>query len=204
MRGALNLSSLLKNPQNKKNRHPRAGGDPILSKGYMSAFSENALGLGGWCAFLALAFLPEQAVAATAKYYIPPSQFNAATQSAGSEAVAFRSATGSFTFDKDGNVLGHVRLALEARRTALGSASYPEVTFTATDSKLADGKGEIKGTLTMQGISRAENLEAEIAPANDEAGSLQLSLHGSFKPTDFGLQGGDSVTLLLDARAIRQ
>ena len=158
-------------------------------------------------ALFALLLVTLPAKASAEKYYIPPSQFNAAYQPAGETAIAFRSATGGFSYDSDSKTISHVRLALDARRTPLASFQATEVTFTAAESKFTDNKGEIKGTLTVLGLSKPTTLEATLSPADTPDGGLDLSLRGSFKRADFGLNTegtNDSIALLLEAQAIRQ
>ena len=175
-----------------------------------------------------------------ARYYIPPSQFNAALQimDLGFSNVfgLFRNATGSFTFDSSAKSISDVKLAIDATsltanspdneqalESLLAAGQYPEVDFVARDeTKFSDGKAEIKGTLTLHGISKPVTLQATLNHVgkspngggmwSDEGEAVGLSLRGDFKRADFGMTDdpnaparfGDTVTLMLETQAIRQ
>lgn len=174
------------------------------------------------------------------KYYVPPTQFNAAFQVMDmgfSNLIGlFKSATGAFAYDEESKTISHVRLALDANSmmTANGSnvrelaalfetRRYPEITFQAlNEAAFKDGKAEIKGTLSVHGVSKPFSFEATMnqtgnSPAgggmwNKEGPAVGLSLRGSFKRADFEMgdpaetQGrfGDTITLMLEMQAIRQ
>jgi len=137
----------------------------------------------------------------------------------------FSNATGSFTLAAD-SVSG-LRVAIDAKSMVLTNganareltqlfavAAYPEITFQATAANaLKDNQGEIKGTLTVHGVSKPASFVATLnrSDASGERGTAGLSLRGSFKRADFGMgdppempgRFGDTVTLLLDMQAVR-
>ncbi len=173
-------------------------------------------------------------------YYIPPTQFNAALQimDLGFANIfgLFRSATGSFEFEESTKSITNLRLALDSTSliannnnnehdimTLIGAAQYPEIRFTALDNvSIAEGKADIKGTLTMHGVSKPVTFSATLnrlgkSPNGgslwaSEGEAVGLSLRGSFKRADFGMTDdpeiparfGDTITLLLEAQAIKQ
>jgi len=174
------------------------------------------------------------------RYYIPPSQFNAALEvmDLGFANVfgLFRSATGSFEFEASTKSVGNLKLAIDATSlmanstenerdlaALLGAMQYPEIRFTAPDSiSFAEGKADIKGTLTLHGVSKPFILQATLnqigkSPKaggmwSDEGPAVGLSMRGTFKRADFGLSDnpeaksrfGDTITLLLETQAIKQ
>jgi polyisoprenoid-binding protein YceI len=193
--------------------------------------------------FLIVAVFPVGATAADeapARYYIPPPQFNAALQvmDLGFANVfgLFRNATGSFEFEAATKSVGNLKLAIDATslmannpenerslETLLGVAQYPEITFVAKDSiSFAEGKADIKGTLTLHGASKPFVLEATLnhvgkSPQGggmwaNEGEAIGLSMRGTFKRADFGIADdpdaksrfGDTITLLLETQAIKQ
>jgi polyisoprenoid-binding protein YceI len=173
-------------------------------------------------------------------YYVPPTQFNAALEvmDLGFANVfgLFRNATGSFSFEAATKSVDKLRIALDASSlianssgneaslaALLASAQYPEISFAASDSvSFAEGKADIRGTLTIHGVSKPCVFEATLnhvgkSPQaggmwSDEGDAIGLSLHGSFKRADFGMADdplikgrfGDTITLLLEMQAIRQ
>jgi polyisoprenoid-binding protein YceI len=193
-------------------------------------------------ALLAFVFLalPAAADDNAAHYYIPPSQFNAALQimDLGFSNVfgLFRNATGSLTFDPSAKSIGDVKLAIDATsltanspdneqalESLLAAGQYPEIDFVARDeAKFSDGKADIKGNLTLHGISKPVTLQATLNHVgkspngggmwSDEGEAVGLSLRGDFKRADFGMTGdpnaparfGDTMTLMLETQAIKQ
>jgi polyisoprenoid-binding protein YceI len=191
---------------------------------------------------LVLLFLPALAAAddTSARYYIPPQQFNAALQIMDlgfSNAIGlFRNATGSFEFDSAGKSLSNLKLAIDATSLTANNADnereleslfaarqYPEISFVAKDATtFTDGKADIKGTLTLHGISKPCTLQAKLnhmgkSPNggglwSDEGDAIGLSLRGDFKRADFGMTDdpnmpsrfGDTVSLMLETQAIKQ
>jgi polyisoprenoid-binding protein YceI len=105
----------------------------------------------------------------------------------------------------------------------LGTTQYPEIVFTAKDGfTFTGGKADIKGMLSLHGISKPFTMEATLnhigkSPKGggmwtDEGEAIGLSLRGTFKRADFGMTDdpnmqsrfGDTVTLRLEVQAIRQ
>jgi len=176
----------------------------------------------------------------SARYYIPPSQFNAALEvmDLGFANVfgLFRNATGSFEFDSAAKSIGSLKLAIDATSlmasnpenssdlmVLLGTTQYPEIVFITKDSAtFADGKANLKGTLTLHGVSKPIEMEATLnhigkSPKgggmwSNEGEAIGVSLRGTFKRADFGMTDdpnmqnrfGDTVTLRMETQAIRQ
>ncbi len=174
------------------------------------------------------------------RYYVPPAQFNAAIEvmDLGFANVfgLFRNATGSFEFEPATKTVDNLKLAIDLSSLIasnpvnerdlslmLGAAQYPEIAFATKDSvSFAEGNADIKGTLTVHGISKPFVLEATLnqigkSPAGggmweSQGKAVGLSMKGAFKRADFGMADdplvkarfGDSITLLLEAQAIRQ
>jgi len=174
------------------------------------------------------------------RYYIPPPQFNAAIEvmDLGFANVfgLFRNATGSFEFEPATKTVDNLKLAIDLSSliasnpgnerdlmVMLGALQYPEIVFTTKDSvSFAEGKADIKGTLTVHGASKPFVLEATLnqigkSPAGggmweSQGKAIGISMRGTFKRADFGMADdpmakarfGDSITLLLEAQAIRQ
>jgi polyisoprenoid-binding protein YceI len=179
---------------------------------------------------------------APATYYVPPAQFNAALQvmdmGFSNVFALFQSATGSFAFDEAGKSISRLRIALDATSLVsgnpdsqrglanlLGIMQYPEIRITAPDSvAFADGKAELKGTLTLHGVSKPITFEVTLnhvgkSPRgggmwSGEGDAIGLSLKGNFKRADFGIgddpgadapaRFGDTLTLMLEMQGIRQ
>lgn len=173
-------------------------------------------------------------------YYVPPPQFNAALQvmdrGFSNLFALFQNATGSFRFDENAKSLSHLRLALDATSLTsgnsgsqgdlaalLGAMQYPEIRIVAPDEvTFADGKAEVKATLTLHGASKPVSLEATLnhigkSPQgggmwSSEGDAIGLSLRGSFKRADFGMADdpetpgrfGDTMTLMLEMQGLRQ
>lgn len=153
--------------------------------------------------------------AAPQKFYIPPSQFNAAFQvmDLGFANIfgMFRNATGLFAFDPETKTISNLKLALDTRSlvvpnpdagkdlSALFAIShYPEIAFMATaPASFKDGKAEIKGTLTVHGQSKPATFEGTLNLVGNspragglwasEGEAVGLSLRGSFKRADFAM-----------------
>ncbi|NTU76620.1 MAG: YceI family protein [Alphaproteobacteria bacterium] len=189
---------------------------------------------------LTLVILGRPALAEPQKYYVPPSQFNAAFQimDRGFSNIMglFKGATGSFAFDEGTKTLSHLRLAIEAGSlmTAngvhdrdlmqlLSVRQYPEISFAAlAETKLNEGKGEIKGTLTLHGVSKPATFEATLNQVGQatqrgplwasQTQTVGLSLKGSFKRADFGMgdapetegRFGETLTFMIEMQAIQQ
>ena len=155
-----------------------------------------------------------QALAAD-RYYVPPSQFNAAFQimDMGFSNIfgLFRQATAGFVFDAETSTISHLKLAIDvgslttpapdaARELVALFAAYqnPEIVFMATaPATFKDGKAEIKGTLTVRGKSKPATFEGTLNQVgnsaraggffNKEGSAVGLSLRGSFKRADFDM-----------------
>jgi polyisoprenoid-binding protein YceI len=191
---------------------------------------------------LTLALLPAVAAAedsAPERYYVPPGQFNAALEvmDLGFANVfgLFRNATASFAFEPATKTVDHLRLALDETSLVANSAEnehdlmmllgaqYPEISFATEDSvSFTEGKADIRGVLTIHGISKPFVFEAVLnrigkSPQgggmwSDEGSAIGLSLRGTLKRADFGMADdplvksrfGDTVTLLLEMQAIKQ
>jgi len=164
-------------------------------------------------ALLALLFAAPEAQAGQARYYVPPSQFNAAFQimDLGLSNIfgLFQNATGAFAFDPGSKTISHIKLAIDATSLMVPNASaskdltklldpdaYPELTFLATAATpFQDGKAQIKGTLTIHGQSKPATFEGtlnsgkEAADSGESKGSetIGLSLRGTFKRADFAM-----------------
>jgi len=96
-------------------------------------------------------------------------------------------------------------------------AKYPELTFTSVGiTDVVGGKGRIKGTLTMHGVSREVALDAEFLGAGkDPWGNQRYGFHAETKVNrkDFGMAWnevieaggvlvGDEVEISLDVEAV--
>jgi polyisoprenoid-binding protein YceI len=174
------------------------------------------------------------------RYYIPPPQFNAAMEvmDLGFANIfgLFRNATGSFEFEPATKSVGNLKIAIDTTslmtnnpenerdlEALLDAMEYPEMRFVTRDSiSFAEGKADIKGTLTLHGVSKPLVLEATLnhigkSPQGGsmwggEGKSVGLSLRGNFKRADFNMADnpeirsrfGDTITLLLETQAIRQ
>lgn len=162
---------------------------------------------------MAMCLVPQASRAETAKYYVPPQQFNAAFQimDMGFSNIIglFQTATGNFDYDPDTKTISHIRIALDAntlitanpgaRRELAGlfaTRQYPEITFmAASEAAFKDGKAEVKGTLNVHGVAKPLTLEATLNQTGKspygggmwerEGPAAGLSLRGTFKRADF-------------------
>jgi polyisoprenoid-binding protein YceI len=177
-----------------------------------------------------------------APYYIPPGQLSAMMQvmdmGYANDLVMFRTATGSFSYNDAGKTLSNLRLAIdttslistsnESQRdlaTFLGAAQFPEIRIAAPDSvTFADGKAQLKGTLTLHGVSKPVTIDATLNRSgksplgggmwSSSGDAVGLSMRTSFKSADFGLgidtatdsqpRFGETITLQLEMQAIKQ
>ncbi|MGE3623636.1 MAG: YceI family protein [Bdellovibrionales bacterium] len=156
-----------------------------------------------------------RAESATARYYIPPSQFNAALQvmdlGFANVLALFRNATGSFEFDEANKTVENLRLAIDAAgimannsentsdlMVLLGTNQYREISFISKEkANFKDGKAEIRGTLNLHGMSKPFTLDATLnqmgkSPKaggmwSSEGQAIGLSLRGTIKRADFGM-----------------
>lgn len=152
---------------------------------------------------------------AAERYYVPPSQFNAAFQimDMGFSNILglFRQATAGFMFDADSKTISNLKLAIDVgslttpapdagRELVALFAAYqtPEIVFMATaPATFNDGKAEIKGTLTVRGKSKPATFEGTLNMVGNsaraggffskEGAAVGLSLRGSFKRADFDM-----------------
>jgi polyisoprenoid-binding protein YceI len=175
-----------------------------------------------------------------ASYYVPPPQFSAALQvmelGFANIFALFQNATGSFNYSDADKSLSHLRLALDATSlmssngasqrdiaNLLGIMQYPEIRISAPDSvTFADGKAELKATLTLHGTSKPITLDATLNHVgksphgggmwSSEGDAVGISLRGSFKRADFGMgddpetpgQFGDTMSFMLEIQGLRQ
>jgi polyisoprenoid-binding protein YceI len=195
---------------------------------------------------LLLAFLfvspAASAAEAPAPYYVPPAQFNAALQvmdmGFANMFALFQNATGSFTFDESTKNIARVRIALDASSlitnnaesqraltNQLGGMRNPEIDIVAPDSTtFTDGKADLKGTLSLHGVSKPVTLEATLNHVgksaraggmwSSEGDAIGLSLRTTIKRADFGLgddptaeapgRFGDTITVMLEMQAVKQ
>lgn len=179
------------------------------------------------CTLYLLLICGMTAQAATKKFYVEPTQFNAAFQvmDRGMSNVIglFQSATAAFAFDEETQTISKLRLALDtgsmmvtnrgassALENLFGIREYPELTFMATaPHEFKDGKAEIKGTLSIHGQKKEAIFHATLNAA--KGSKMGLSLQGSFKRADFGMgdepempgRFGDTITLMLEMQAIK-
>lgn len=173
-------------------------------------------------------------------YYIPPSQFNAAMQvmDLGFSNIfgLFQNATGRFSFEESSKTLSHLRLAIDTTSLIANNAAnqhdlaalldvsrYPEISISSTESySFAEGKAEIKGTLTLHGVSKPVILQATLnhigksphggGTWSSEGEAIGLSMRGTIKCADFGIGNnpdmpsrfGDTITLMLETQAVQQ
>jgi len=167
---------------------------------------------------IALLFTALPATAAeetSAHYYIPPSQFNAAMEAMdlGFANVfgLFRNATGSFEFEETTKSVTNLKFAIDASSliannpenisglmVMLGTTQYSEISFIAKDSfSFTEGKADIKGDLTLHGVTKPFVLEATLnhigkSPRgggmwSSEGSAVGLSMRGTLKRADFGM-----------------
>jgi polyisoprenoid-binding protein YceI len=190
--------------------------------------------------FAILLLPPRPTLADADAYYIPPTQFSAAFQimDMGFSNIfgLFQSATGLFKYDASSTAISRVKLALDAGSLMTANPSarqdlaalfavrqYPEIVFqAANEAVFKDGKADIKGTLSVHGVSKPFTFEGTLNLAgkssrgggmwNSEGPAVGLSLRGSFKRADFGMgdepempgRFGENITLLLEMQAIKQ
>lgn len=165
--------------------------------------------------------------AADKKYYVEPTQFNAAFQvmDRGLSNIIglFQSATAAFAFDAETQSISKLRIAIDASsmmvpnprvaddlQSLFSIREFPELTFMATAPyAFKDGKADIKGTLSIHGQKKEATFQAVLN--NTTSGKIGISLHGTFKRADFGMgdepempgRFGDTITLMLEMQAIK-
>jgi len=189
---------------------------------------------------VALLSLSHPARAEPETYYVPPAQFSAAFQimDMGFSNIfgLFQSSTAIFKYDPAASAMSKVKLALDTRSLMTANmenrkdlmalfavSQHPEITFqAASEAAFKDNKAEIKGTLTVHGVSKPFTFEGTLNQAgksprgggmwSSEGQAVGLSLRGSFKRADFGMgdepempgRFGENITLLLEMQAIKQ
>lgn len=189
---------------------------------------------------LLFALIGTRSALAADRYYVPPSQFNAAFQvmDMGFSNILglFRQATAGFMFDAEAKTISNLKLAIDvgslttpapdaARDLVSLFAAYqnPEIVFmAAAPATFKDGKAEIKGTLTVHGVSKPATFEGTLNQVGNsaraagffskEGAAVGLSLRGSFKRTDFNMgdppempgRFGESINMMLEMQALKQ
>lgn len=193
-----------------------------------------------WGLLLLLAYfiVPYNAYAAD-KYYAPQTHFNAAFQimdlKFSNILGMFKNATGSFAFDEGTKNISNLRLALDTGSLTTSNGmnvedlaalfeaeKFPEITFASmAGAEIGDSKKDIKGTLTVHGVSKPFTFEATLnhvgampgaSTGAGEGKAVGISLRGNFKRADFGIgdapevhgRFGESVSLMLEIQAIGQ
>ena len=188
-----------------------------------------------FAAALALAVLPALAMAEPARYDLDPEHTTVAflVDHVGYAATlgVFAQVEGGFTYDMETQELSDVRVTVatasvetlnDARDEHVNSADFldtgthPEMVFTATGGTPADAtSGEVAGELTLLGKTGPLVLDvtlnkAETYPFGHKRFTLGLSLRGSLKRSDWGMEYGvannlvgDEVTLIIEAEARR-
>jgi len=144
----------------------------------------------------------------------------------------FSEAAGSFTFDESTGEISNVRVVVktasvdttvEARDRHLRSADFlsverfPEMVFESKGTtKLEGRKGEIRGDLTLVGITRPLTLsvswnKSATSPLPGKPYVAGMSARGSFRRSEFGISYGvadglvgDDVELLIELEAHRR
>lgn len=164
------------------------------------------------------------------KYYAPPTYLDAGIQILKKESkdrsAVFQNATAAFTYDKTGDLLTGLKIAIDttsltAKSTdttmnlqrLLETTSYSEMTFVEKGStKFENNKATVKGLLSVKGQTQEISFEATKGDADpeDPSSTLNLSLTGSVPFSDIDLsdssEGDASPTLklILKIRAVRQ
>ena len=181
-----------------------------------------------------LALTPVSGHAEDSKYYVPPSRFVASVQVTGESVKpisgVFEEATGSFSYDNETFTISRMRLAINTQSLKPAKPSHEkglknlfnndmssEITFASTaPATVKDGSAEIKGTLTVLGQGKPAALKATFANKEPHGASLPLSLTGSFKRDDYGIEESaetetapdgsrvvDTITLTFDLQSLR-
>jgi polyisoprenoid-binding protein YceI len=144
----------------------------------------------------------------------------------------FREAEGRFTFDEETGEISNVRVvvktasvdtAVEPRDRHLRSADFlnvekfPEMVFESREAtKLQGRKGELRGSLTLVGVTRGIALsvswnKSAVSPLPGNPFVAGMSARGSFRRSEFGMTYGvanglvgDEVELLVELEAHRR
>lgn len=179
---------------------------------------------------LSLALLPgSQTWAAASKYYVPPTDIEAALkvterESNNTLSVDVSNATAAFSYDSETKQVSALRVALDATslslsnqnamqalRTLLAVRDFPEIKFVASTptSFEKEGTAEVKGTLTLQGKSKPMTFEGTLE--SSEGSAIGLTLKGTIKRADFGLSDdpdvpgrfGEEIKLVIKMRGMQ-
>lgn len=144
----------------------------------------------------------------------------------------FREAEGRFTFDEAAGEISNVRVVVktasvdttvEPRDRHLRSADFlnvekfPEMIFESTETtKLQGRKGELRGNLTLVGVTRPVALsvtwnKSDTSPLPGNPFVAGMSARGGFRRSEFGMSYGladglvgDEVELLIELEAHRR
>ena len=144
----------------------------------------------------------------------------------------FREAEGRFTFDEATGEISNVRVVVKTAsvdttveprdrhlRSAdfLNAGKFPEMVFESMGTtKLEDRKGELRGRLTLVGVTRSLVLsvtwnKSATSPLPGKPYVAGMSARGSFRRSEFGMSYGvadglvgDEVELLIELEAHRR
>ncbi|MER2519106.1 MAG: YceI family protein [Bdellovibrionales bacterium] len=187
-----------------------------------------------FCGFFAVAIKPAHA----ASYYVAPGQVSAEIRVAGAGEGRpdllgqFGTATGSFDYDAASHVLSRLRVAIDGdslsasnygsqRELAamLEADAFREISLASSGRvTLTDGKGEVKGLLTLHGVTKPVTAQVEVTGGSPDGGissqrgGARMSLKVDVKRGDFGISDdpdeekkfGSSLTLALEMQGVRQ
>ena len=181
------------------------------------------------CSLLAVVPVCAAENGSEASYYVPPSQCNAMLEVMDFGYVnlfaLLPNTTANFSFNAAGPSLSGLRIAVDVGNvmtgnpenaqpliTLLSATGAPEIDIAAPDSTaFTDGKATIKGTLTLNGITKPVTLEAVLNHGGKGAADSMLGLsfvtvfkRGDFDLADASARFGDTITLRLEMQAVRQ
>ncbi len=173
-----------------------------------------------------------------ASYYVAPGQVSAEIRVAGAgEGKAdllgqFATATGSFDYDGGSHTLNRLRLAIDGDSLSASSYgsqrglammieadSFREISLVSLGSAtLADGKAEMKGFLTLHGVTKPVTAQVEVMGSSSDGGSssqrgsARMSVKVEAKRSDFSISDdpdedrkfGNALTLAMEMQGIRQ
>lgn len=122
-------------------------------------------------------------------------QFNSFRGTIETENEDFRNASVSFTADIDSIFTGNEQRDQHLKNSDFFETDkYPQLTFEGTGmEKTTEGSYKLQGFLTIRGISKSIELEAEFGGnTTDPWGNTRVGfeVHGKIKRTDFGLSFG--------------
>ena len=139
----------------------------------------------------------------------------------------FNGPTGSFTFDPETGSAGSIEIVLETAKIDTGNGrrdghlksadffnakQFPKVTFKSTDVRKVGDKLQVRGELTMHGVSKPLSLELEhVGCGQDPWGGYRCGFDAMFtvSRSDFGINYmpgglGDEVTVMVGLEGIRK